>query len=45
MWRVDGLISTELLEGLSKLSWPEGSPTYMFKLFFVGSANSGLSVR
>ena len=38
--RVDGLISTELLEALSKLSWPEGSPTYMFKLFFVGSATS-----
>ena len=34
--RVDGLISTELLETLSKLSWPEGSPQYMFKLFFVG---------
>jgi hypothetical protein len=39
--RVDGLISTELLEGLSKLSWSEGSPTYMFKLFFVGSATRG----
>jgi hypothetical protein len=38
--RVDGLISTELLEALSKLSWPEGSPTYMFKLFFVGSTPS-----
>ena len=34
--RVDGLISTELLETLSKLAWPEGSPSYMFKLFFVG---------
>ena len=34
--RVDGLISTELLETLSKLAWPEGSPQYMFKLFFVG---------
>ena len=39
--RVDGLISTELLEALSKLSWPEGLPTYMFKLFFVGSATRG----
>jgi hypothetical protein len=37
--RVDGLISTELLETLSRLSWPEGSPSYMFKLFFVGSAH------
>ena len=34
--RVDGLISTELLDTLSKLAWPEGSPQYMFKLFFVG---------
>jgi hypothetical protein len=25
-----------LLETLSKLAWPEGSPSYMFKLFFVG---------
>lgn len=39
--RVDGLISTELLETLSKLSWPEGSPSYIFKLFFVGSATRG----
>ena len=39
--RVDGVTSTELLEGLSKVSWPEGSPTYMFKLFFVGSAARG----
>jgi len=36
--RVDGLVSPELLEALSKLSWPEGSPSYVFKLFFVGTA-------
>jgi hypothetical protein len=36
--RVDGLVSTELLERLSRFSWPEGSPSYMFKLFLVGSA-------
>jgi hypothetical protein len=39
--RVDGLISTELLEALSELPWPEGSPNYMFKLFFVGPATRG----
>jgi hypothetical protein len=34
--RIDGLVSAELFQALSKLSWPEGSPLYMFKLFFVG---------
>jgi hypothetical protein len=36
--RVDGLVSPGLLQALSKLRWPEGSPSYMFKLFFVGPA-------
>lgn len=33
--RVDGVVSPELLDALSRLSWPAGSPSYMFKLFFV----------
>lgn len=36
--RVDGLISPELLDALSKLPWPEAAPSYVFKLFFVGVA-------
>jgi hypothetical protein len=34
--RIDGVVSPELLQAFSKLTWPEGSPSYMFKLFFVG---------
>jgi hypothetical protein len=34
--RIDGVVSPELLQALSKLAWPEASPSYMFKLFFVG---------
>jgi hypothetical protein len=36
--RIDGVISADLLRTLSKVTWPEGSPSYMFKLFFVGPA-------
>ena len=36
--RVDGVISTELFEALSRLSWPDAAPTYMLKVFFVGPA-------
>jgi len=36
--RLDGVISTELFEVLSRLSWPEAAPTYMLKVFFVGPA-------
>lgn len=35
--RVDGAVSGELLRSLSQRAWPEASPSYMFKLFFVGS--------
>jgi Family of unknown function (DUF6348) len=39
--RVDGVVSPALLQAVSKLPWPEGSPGYMFKLFFVGAATGG----
>jgi len=36
--RIDGVVSADLLAAVSKLPWPEASPSYMFKLFFVGPA-------
>jgi hypothetical protein len=39
--RIDGVVSAALLQALSKLPWPEGSPSYMFKLFFVGIPGHG----
>lgn len=38
--RIDGVVSPELLQAFSKLTWPEGAPSYMFKLFFVGIPGS-----
>ncbi|MGC4070231.1 MAG: DUF6348 family protein [Polyangiaceae bacterium] len=38
--RLDGDVSPELLDTLSKLTWPEGAPKYVFKLFFVGSSGN-----
>jgi len=34
--RINGRLSPELLQALSTLAWPEGSPGYILKLFFVG---------
>jgi hypothetical protein len=39
--RIDGVVSPELLHAVSKLPWPEASPMYMFKLFFVGPVTGG----
>ena len=33
--RADGIVAPELCKALSKLSWPEAAPTYVYKLFFV----------
>jgi hypothetical protein len=38
--RIDGGVSPELLQAFSKLTWPEGAPSYMFKLFFVAIPGS-----
>jgi len=38
--RIDGVVSPELVQAFSKLSWPEGAPSYMFKLFFVSIPES-----
>jgi len=39
--RIDGAVSPELLRAFSKVGWPEGSPSYMFKMFFVGVPRHG----
>jgi hypothetical protein len=33
--RIDGVASPDVLKVLSRWTWPEGAPSYMFKLFFV----------
>jgi len=38
--RIDGVVLPELLQAFSQLTWPEGAPSYMFKLFFVGIPGS-----
>lgn len=35
--RVNGEVSPILFEQLGKLTWPEGAPKYIFKLYFVAS--------
>jgi hypothetical protein len=39
--RIDGEISPDVLKALSSWTWPEGAPSYMFKLFFVGPVGDG----